>query len=63
MMIGNSLKSDVLPALAAGSWGVYVPHDLTWAYEHAETPEGESRFRQIADLGELPKLIGDIARE
>jgi putative hydrolase of the HAD superfamily len=63
MMIGNSLKSDVLPALAAGSWGVYVPHDLTWAYEHAETPEGESRFRQIADLGELPKLIGDIARD
>ncbi len=44
MMIGNSLKSDVLPAIAAGSWGVYVPHDLTWAYEHAETPEGESAF-------------------
>ena len=63
MMIGNSLKSDVLPAIAAGSWGVYVPHDLTWAYEHAEAPEGESRFRQIADLGELPKLIGDIARD
>jgi putative hydrolase of the HAD superfamily len=63
MMIGNSLKSDVLPALAAGSWGVYVPHDLTWAYEHAEAPEGESRFRQIADLGKLPNLIGDIARD
>jgi putative hydrolase of the HAD superfamily len=63
MMIGNSLKSDVLPALAAGSWGVYVPHDLTWAYEHAEAPEGESRFRQVANLGELPKLIGDIARD
>lgn len=62
MMIGNSLKSDVLPALAAGSWGVYVPHDLTWAYEHAETPQGASRFRQIADLGELPELIGDIAQ-
>ena len=38
MMVGNSLKSDVLPAIEAGSWGVYVPHDLTWAYEHAETP-------------------------
>ena len=30
MMVGNSLKSDVVPAIEAGSWGVYVPHDLTW---------------------------------
>ena len=38
MMIGNSLKSDVLPAIQAGSWGVYVPHELNWAFEHAEAP-------------------------
>ena len=62
MMIGNSLKSDVLPAIAAGSWGVYVPHDLTWAYEHAETPERESRFRQVAHLGEIATLIDEIER-
>ncbi|HEY6633725.1 MAG TPA: HAD family hydrolase [Rhizobiaceae bacterium] len=62
MMIGNSLKSDVLPALAAGSWGVYVPHDLTWAFEHAEAPEGETRFRQVENLGELPRLIEEIER-
>ncbi len=31
MMVGNSLRSDVVPAIEAGSWGVYVPHDLTWA--------------------------------
>ena len=34
MMVGNSLKSDVLSALAAGSWGVHIPHELTWALEH-----------------------------
>jgi putative hydrolase of the HAD superfamily len=62
MMIGNSLKSDVLPALAAGSWGVFVPHDLTWAYEHAEAPEGESRFRRVAHLGEISGLIDEIER-
>ncbi len=62
MMIGNSLKSDVLPAIAAGSWGVYVPHDLTWAYEHAETPAGEARFRQVAHLGEVAPLIDQITR-
>ena len=62
MMVGNSLKSDVLPAIEAGSWGVYVPHDLTWAYEHAEAPEGESRFRQVAHLGEIATLIDEIER-
>lgn len=62
MMIGNSLKSDVLPAIAAGSWGVYVPHDLTWAYEHAEAPQDDLRFRQIDHLGELAALIGEIER-
>src|SRR5690606_8652423 len=51
MMVGNSMKSDVLPAIEAGSWGVYVPHDLTWALEHGEAPEGAPRFRQIVDLG------------
>jgi len=62
MMVGNSLKSDILPAIAAGSWGVYVPHDLTWTYEHAETPAGEARFRQVAHLGEVVGLIDEIER-
>jgi putative hydrolase of the HAD superfamily len=60
MMIGNSLKSDVLPAIQAGSWGVYVPHELNWALEHADTPEGEPRFRQIAHLGELLPVVEEI---
>ena len=60
MMIGNSLKSDVLPALAAGSWGAYVPHDLTWALEHADEPEGEARFLKLAHLGELPATLDSI---
>ncbi|HET7413923.1 MAG TPA: HAD family hydrolase [Pararhizobium sp.] len=60
VMVGNSLKSDVLPAIEAGAWGIHVPHDLTWALEHAEEPAGEARFRQIADLGELPALIAGL---
>ena len=62
MMVGNSLKSDVRPALEAGSWGVFVPHGLTWELEHAEAPEGHARFHEIADLGALPALIERIAR-
>jgi putative hydrolase of the HAD superfamily len=57
MMVGNSLKSDIVPALQAGGWGVYVPHDLTWVLEHAETPVDEPRFRQVSNLGELPELL------
>ncbi len=62
MMVGNSLKSDVVPAIEAGSWGVYVPHDLTWAYEHADAPVDTPRFRQVVHLGELAGLIEEIAR-
>ncbi len=60
MMVGNSMKSDVLPALEAGSWGTFVPHDLTWSLEHEEAPRQAARFREIAHLGELPSLIEAI---
>ncbi len=60
MMVGNSLKSDVLPAIEVGSWGVFIPHDLTWVIEHAEKPEGEPRFKQIAEVGQLPDLIASL---
>lgn len=57
LMVGNSLKSDVLPALDAGSWGVYVPHALTWAFEHHDKPENHPRFREIENLGGLADLV------
>ena len=61
MMVGNSLKSDVVPALEAGSYGVFVPHDLTWAYERIEPPAAAPRFREIVHLGELPGLVAQVA--
>jgi putative hydrolase of the HAD superfamily len=60
MMVGNSLKSDVVPALAAGSWGVYIPHDLNWVLEHAEEPVSSPRYRRLAHLGELAALIDAV---
>ncbi len=57
MMVGNSLKSDVIPAIEAGSWGVHVPHSLTWALEHADPPEGAERFRKIETLDAQPDLL------
>ena len=61
MMVGNSMKSDVVAAIDAGATGVHVPHGLTWALEHAEAPEGHERFHVIANLGELPALVERLA--
>lgn len=57
MMVGNSMKSDIRPALDVGAYAVHVPHGPTWALEHAETPEGHPRFHELPDLGGLMALI------
>ena len=59
-MTGNSLKSDVVPALEAGAWGVHVPHDLTWGYEVADRPNGQARFREIEQLDALTSLLSEV---
>ncbi len=61
VMVGNSLKSDVLPILEAGGWGVYVPHGLTWALEHAEEPVGRPRYHRLPDLSQLPDLVASLS--
>ncbi|MEL6642949.1 MAG: HAD family hydrolase [Pseudomonadota bacterium] len=62
MMVGNSLKSDVIPAIESGAWGVFVPHDLTWELEHADEPKDDPRYRVLDDLGDLENLVRDLAR-
>lgn len=60
VMVGNSLKSDIVPALAAGAWAVHVPHELTWALEHAEEPARHERYRSLPDLAGLAAVLRDI---
>lgn len=60
LMVGNSMKSDVLPAIAAGAHGVHIPHGQTWALEHAEAPEDEPRFHALPDLSGLAGLVDRI---
>jgi putative hydrolase of the HAD superfamily len=57
MMVGNSLKSDVVPAIEAGGWGVHVPHELTWVLEHVAPPTDHPRFRAIDQLDELAAIV------
>jgi putative hydrolase of the HAD superfamily len=56
-MIGNSPKSDILPARAAGFGAVFVPHPGTWALELAELPEtqdpGILRVERFAELAAI----------
>jgi putative hydrolase of the HAD superfamily len=46
-MIGNSPRSDILPAVAAGLRGVFVPHQHTWRLEHDELPAAHDRILQL----------------
>jgi putative hydrolase of the HAD superfamily len=57
VMIGNSMKSDVLPALEAGLWGIHIPYHITWAHEHAEPPVCEPRFARLETIVELPAWL------
>ena len=57
MMVGNSMRSDVVPVIEAGGWGVHVPHGLVWEIEMADTPHDAPRYRELTDLGHLPDLV------
>ena len=54
-MIGNSPRSDINPALAAGINAVFVPHDMTWVLEHetVDSPPNGVRFLQVESFSEL----------
>jgi putative hydrolase of the HAD superfamily len=62
VMIGNSMKSDVLPALEAGLWGIHIPYHITWAHEHAEPPADSPRFAKLETIAEVPDWLTGVAR-
>ena len=65
VMIGNSVKSDVLPAVALGAVGVHIPYTFTWAHEvveshhvhQAERNVDGARYWELDAIGEVPALI------
>ena len=60
MMIGNSMRADVVPALEAGAWGVHVPSEHVWALDLHDDPSDASRFRRIGALAEVLPIIREI---
>lgn len=60
LMFGNSVKSDVLPVIDAGGFGVWVPHGEPWEIEHAEPPAGHERYHRIDDLSHAVDLVATL---
>jgi putative hydrolase of the HAD superfamily len=58
MMVGDSLRSDILPVLQLGAHAVYVPHPTSWQHEAAALPAPDTlRFYSLENLGQLPALL------
>lgn len=57
LMVGNSIKSDILPPLNLGCETVYVPFQTTWMHEQVEAPGTHPRFRKITSIDEIISLI------
>ena len=55
-MVGNSVKSDILPVLALGAHAVHVPYHLTWALEQVDQHDEE--FAELDSIADLPDWLG-----
>ena len=66
LMVGNSLRSDILPALEAGAFAVHVPHDLTWLYEQVDEPVDHPRLfieHHIRNVVNVHEKINEHGRD
>ena len=60
-MVGDSLRSDILPALELGATSVYIPYPGSWQHEAAAAPApGTLHFYQLEQLAQLPVLLNQL---
>jgi putative hydrolase of the HAD superfamily len=63
LMVGNSLRSDILPVIAIGGKAVYIPNELTWSHETASIEEIDgATFDKLEHLGQLPEYISRVSK-
>ena len=61
LMVGNSVRSDILPVLALGGSAVHIPYDHTWEHEKADIDEGASpAFHRVESIDRLPELLSRL---
>lgn len=56
-MVGNSVRSDVLPVLDIGGRAVHVPYEFLWAHEAVAGADGDDRFVTLETIREVPELL------
>ena len=62
-MVGNSMHSDIMPVLAIGGFGAYVPYEILWELDQSESvPTADDRFVEIAKLADFPDWLASISR-
>ena len=62
VMIGNSFKSDILPVVKLGGYGIYIPYHTTWAHEVVDKIE-HPRIVEVERMGELKKALTNLEIE
>ena len=63
LMVGNSLRSDILPVVAIGGRAVYIPNENTWFHEVPEQEEIEgAEYDELEHLGQLPEYMAALER-
>jgi putative hydrolase of the HAD superfamily len=61
LMVGNSLRSDILPVVSLGGTAVHIPYHIIWEHETIlEEPISEEQYYRLETLYQLPSLIKDI---
>jgi putative hydrolase of the HAD superfamily len=64
LMVGNSLRSDVLPVVELGGRAVHIPYHVTWAHEVVSGSDpGQAGYVELAHVGLLPGLVGELEWE
>lgn len=57
MMIGNSIKSDILPILNIGGHGIHIPYHVTWAHEKVEATIDHANFKQVEKISDILQFL------
>lgn len=57
-MVGNSVRSDVLPLLEIGAQALHVPYEFLWAHEAVAGAEQDPRFHTLESITEVPEVVG-----
>jgi putative hydrolase of the HAD superfamily len=62
LMVGNSMRSDILPVLELGGRAIYIPGRISWSHEHGDLPEAFAKhFVELENLGQIADWIQSIS--